>query len=77
MALEKSDRTVVVANETDHKVDVLKINLNKARLGANVLVLAGDDGEIGAGPSWKNRDNAINAGYTDKKRAYGMWVRYF
>ena len=77
MALEKSDRTVVVANETDYKVDVLKINLDKARLGMNVLVLAGNGGEIGAGPSWKNRDNAINAGYTDKKRTYGMWVRYF
>jgi len=77
MALEDSDRTVVVANETDYKVDVLKINLDKARLGMNVLVLAGDGGEIGAGPSWKNRDNAINAGYTDKKRTYGMWVSYF
>ena len=77
IALENSDRTIVVANETDYKVDVLKINLDKARLGMNVLVLAGDGGEIGAGPSWKNRDNAINAGYTDKKRTYGMWVRYF
>jgi len=77
MVLEKSDRTVVVANETDYKVDVLKINLDKARLGMNVLVLAGDGGEIGVGPSWKNRDNAINAGYTDKKRTYGMWVSYF
>ena len=74
MALEDSDRTVVVANETDYKVDVLKINLDKARLGMNVLVLAR---EIGVGPSWKNRDNAINAGYTDKKRTYGMWVSYF
>jgi len=77
MALEKSDRTVVVANETDYKVDVLKINLDKARLGFNVLVLAGDGGEIGAGPTWKNRGSAINAGYTDKKRTYGMWVRYY
>jgi len=77
MALEDSDRTVVVANETEHKVDVLKINLDKARLGMNVLVLAGDGGEIGAGPSWKNRDNAINVGYTNKKNTYGMWVSYF
>jgi len=53
MALEESDRTVVVANETDYKVDVLKINLDKARVGFNVLVLAGDGWEIGAGPSWK------------------------
>lgn len=77
MALGKSDRTVVVVNETDYKVDVLKINLDKVRFGMNVLVLAGNSGEIGAGPSWKNRDNAINAGYTDKKRIYAMWVRYF
>lgn len=76
-ALEKTDRTVVVANETDYKVDVLKINLDKSRLGVNVLVLTGDGSEAGAGPSWKNRDNAINLGYTTKKRTYGMWVNYF
>ena len=29
-ALEKTDRTAVVANENDYKVDVLKINLDKA-----------------------------------------------
>jgi len=47
--MEGSDRTVVVATETDYKVDVLKINLDKARLGVNVLVLAGDGGEYGQG----------------------------
>lgn len=40
-----------MANETDYKFDALKINLDKSRLGMNVLVLAGDGGEIGAGPS--------------------------
>ncbi len=29
-ALEKTDRTAVVKNDTEHKVDVLKINLDKA-----------------------------------------------
>ena len=29
-ALEKSDRTAVVKNDTEHKVDVLKINLDKS-----------------------------------------------
>ena len=29
-ALEKTDRTAVVQNDTEHKVDVLKINLDKA-----------------------------------------------
>ena len=77
ISLDKSDRSVVGANATDYKVDELKINLDKARIGMNVLVLAGDGGEIGAGPSWKNRDNAINAGYTNKKKTYSMWVRYF
>ena len=76
-ALEKSDRTAVVANETDYKVDVLKINLVKSRIGVNILLLAGNGTEAGAGPSWKNRDNAINLGYTTKKRTYGMWVKYF
>ena len=49
MALVDSALTVVVANETEYKVDVLKINLDKARLGMNVLIMAGDGGEIGAG----------------------------
>ncbi|MGL5513105.1 MAG: hypothetical protein ACRDBM_07775 [Sporomusa sp.] len=56
MVLEDSDRTVVVANETDYKVDVLKINLDKARFGVNGIVLAGNGTEAGAGPSWKNRE---------------------
>lgn len=29
-ALEKTDRTAVVKNDTEHKIDVLKINLDKA-----------------------------------------------
>lgn len=42
-ALEKTDRTAVVANETQQKVDVLKINLDKSwELSAGVGVHRGD-----------------------------------
>lgn len=42
-ALEKTDRTVVVKNDTDYKVDVLKINLDKSwELSAGVGSHRGD-----------------------------------
>ncbi|MBP1765047.1 MAG: Uncharacterized protein H6Q65_2105 [Firmicutes bacterium] len=42
-ALEKTDRTAVVKNDTDYKVDVLKINLDKAwELSAGVGSHRGD-----------------------------------
>jgi predicted negative regulator of RcsB-dependent stress response len=76
-ALEKTDRTVVVSNNTDQKVDVLKFNLDKAKLGVNVLVITGDGTEFGAGPSWKNRDTSIDFGYTNQKRTYVNTTHYF
>jgi hypothetical protein len=76
-ALATADRTTVVPNVQQQKVDVFKISLDKAKIGMNVLVLAGDRTEVGVGPSWKNRDNAVNAGYTTRNNWYGMAVHYF
>lgn len=87
VVLEKTDRTVVTPVIKDstgntlpaeqQKVDVYKITLDKARWGLNALVLTGDGTEIGAGPSWKNRDNAVNIGVTNKKRTYLMGTHYY
>lgn len=73
-----ADRTIVTPNIQEQKVDVYRINLDKAKWGINVIVLAGGGqrAEVGAGPSWKNRDNAINAGITTEKRGYFMWTFY-
>jgi len=58
--------------------DVIKITLDKARLGVNVLVLYDHKYfEAGIGPSWKNRDTAVNIGVTTKKRAYVMGTSYY
>ncbi|MGL5512230.1 MAG: hypothetical protein ACRDBM_03195 [Sporomusa sp.] len=56
--------------ETDYKINVLKINLDKARFGVNALALAGNGTELGAESSWKNRGNAINAGDTKEKNVW-------
>jgi hypothetical protein len=76
--LEKSDRTAIVANTQQQKVDVIKITLDKARLGVNVLVLYDHEHfEAGIGPSWKNLDTAVNIGVTTKQRAYVMGTSYY
>ena len=74
-----ADKTVVSPNTDQQKVDVYRITLEKARGGVNMLMLAGSGKgpEVGIGPAWNNRDNAVNLGYTSEKRYYGMWVRYF
>lgn len=74
-----ADRTVVTPNVKEQKVDVYRITLDKAKFGVNVLILAGgtDPIEVGAGPSYKNKDWAANAGGTSRGRFYLMGTRYF
>ena len=74
-----ADRTVVTPNVKEQKVDVYRITLDKARFGVNVLVLAGgtDPVEVGAGPSYKNKDWVANAGGTSRGRFYLMGTKYF
>lgn len=72
-------KTIVTPNIKEQKVDVYRITLDKARLGVNALVLVGGDknAEVGIGPSWKNKDNAVNLGITSESRYYGMLTHYF
>lgn len=79
MKLPAADKTLVVPVPEKQTVEVYRITLDKARWGVNALVLAGGDKrpEVGLGPSWKNRDNAVNLGYTTEQRGYLMAVHYF
>ena len=74
-----ADKTVVTPNKTEHKVDVFRITLDKARWGVNGLVIAGgtEPVEVGVGPSYKNKDWAANAGMTSRSRYYLMGTKYF
>ncbi len=77
--LPPADTTLVKPVPATNTVEVYRITLDKARLGVNALVLAGGGkrAEIGLGPSWKNRDYAVNAGYTTEGRVYLVAVRYW
>lgn len=77
--LPPADTTLVKPVPTTNTVEVYRITLDKARLGVNALVLAGGGkrAEIGLGPSWKNRDYAVNVGYTTEGRFYLVAVRYW
>jgi hypothetical protein len=67
-----ADKTVVTPNQTEQKVDVYRITLDKAKWGVSGLVLAGgtEAMELGAGISYTNKDWGADAGYTSKNRAY-------
>lgn len=69
-----ADKTVVTPNQTEQKVDVYRITLDKAKWGFNTLVLAGGDlpFEAGAGISYTNKDWGADLGYTTRNRAYLM-----
>ena len=69
-----ADKTIVTANTKEQKVDVYRVTLDKAKLGFNTLVLVGGDlpFEVGAGPSYTNKDWGADAGYTTRNRGYIM-----
>ena len=69
-----ADKTVVTPNKAEQKVDVYRIQMDKAKWGVSVLVLAGGGlpVEVGGGLSYTNKDWGADGGYTSKDRAYLM-----
>ena len=73
-----ADKTVVTPNQTEQKVDVYRITLDKARWGVSGLVTAGSDAvEFGAGLAYHNKDWGMAAGATSRGRIYVMGTKYF
>ncbi len=74
-----ADKTVVTPNQTEQKVDVYRITLDKARWGVSGLALAGgsDSVEFGAGVAYHNKDWSASAGVTTRSRVFVMGTKYF
>ena len=74
-----ADKTVVTPNQTEQKVDVYRITLDKAKWGVSGLVLAGgyDAVEFGAGVAYHNKDWSASAGGTSRGRVYVIGTKYF
>lgn len=74
-----ADKTVVTPNKAEQKVDVYRINLDKARWGVSALVLAGgnESVEFGAGAAYHNKDWSVSAGGTNRGRVFVMGSKYF
>lgn len=74
-----ADKTVVTPNQTEQKVDVYRITLDKARWGVSGLVLAGgaDPVEFGGGVAYHNKDWGASAGVTTRSRVFVMGTKYF
>lgn len=74
-----ADKTVITPNQTEQKVDVYRITLDKARLGVSGLAIIGgnDAAEFGAGISYHNKDWSASAGVTTRSRVFLMGTKYF
>lgn len=74
-----ADKTVVTPNQTEQKVDVYRITLDKARWGVSGLVLAGgtEAVEFGGGASYHNKDWSASVGGTSRGRVFVLGTKYF